>query len=172
MDLVRKLDGLVKVSDGQDGQERTEALVAQECIVDAVDLNDGRLNEEIVFVHSAANDDLAVGGVQHLLEALELLLVDNTTVVWRVARAVRVELPQSVLHRLDECGDKLAVDECAVLADADLAGVHCLRPQQTLCGELGVGMLGDDSRVPATKLEGQRCEGLGCLLRDDLCDDL
>lgn len=82
MDLVRKLDGLVKVGDGQDGQERTEALVAEKSIVDAVDLDNSRLNEEVIFVHGSANDDLAVAGVQHLLEALELLLVDDTAVVW------------------------------------------------------------------------------------------
>ena len=168
VDLVGKPDGFVKISDWENRQERAEALVADERVVDALYLNDSGLDEEISLVHGAANHDSAVARVEHLLQAQELALVYNAAVVRRVAGALGVELFQGVLHLLDKSRENLAVDKGAVLANADLAGVQHLRPQQALCGQLGVGVLGDDGRVPAAELERQRCECLGSLLRDDL----
>ena len=129
VDLISDLDSFVKVGDRQNREEGTEALIAEQSIVDAVDLNNSGLDEEVFFVHGATNNDLAVAGVQHLLQALELLLVDDAAIVGRVAWAVGVKLLQGVLRLLNEGWDKLAINERAVLADADLAGVQGLRPQ-------------------------------------------
>jgi hypothetical protein len=170
--LIGHADGLVQVCDGQDGQQRAEALVADEAVLDGADLDDGGLDEEVRLVHGAADDNLAVAGVEHLLQALELLLVDDAAVVGRVAGAVGVEVAEGVLHLLDKGGHHVAVDEGAVLADADLARVQRLGPQEAAGGEPGVGMLGDDGGVAAAQLQNQRRERLGRLLRDDAGDDL
>lgn len=167
MDLVCDLDGLVQVCDWENGEEGPKAFVGDEAVVDVVDLDHGRLDEEIALIHGAAEDNLAIGRVEHLLETLELPLVHDAAIVGRVAGAIGVELVEGILHLLDEGGHDFAVDEGAVLADADLACIERLRPQQALGGELGVGMLGDDGGVPAAQLEGQRGQRLGCLLRDD-----
>ena len=170
--LVGQPDGLVEVGDGQDGQQRAEALVGDQAVVDVADLDDGGLDEEVALVHGAADDDVAAARVEHLLEALELPLVDDAAVVGGPARAVRIELGEGLLDLADKGLHHVAVDEGAVLADANLAGVERLGPQQAARGQPGVGVLGDDGRVPAAQLEGQRRERGGRLLRDDARDGL
>jgi hypothetical protein len=172
VDLIGHLDRLVEIGDGNYREKRAKALVSDQAVVDVVDLDDGRLDEEIVFVHGTAYNDLAVTRVQHLLQALVLLLVDDTAVVRGVSRAVGIELGQCVLHLLNKGWHHFAVNKGAVLADADLAGVQRLGPQQALRCQLGVGMLCDDGGILATKLEHKGSERLGCLLRDDPSDCL
>ena len=81
VELVCDLDGFVEVGDGEDGEEGAERFAGDHAVVHVADLNDGGLDEEVGFVHCAAEDNLAVAVVNHLLHALELALVDYATVV-------------------------------------------------------------------------------------------
>lgn len=62
VDLISDLDSFVEVGDRQNREEGTEALIAEQSIVDAVDLNNSGLDEEVFLVHGATNNDLAVLG--------------------------------------------------------------------------------------------------------------
>ena len=152
-DAVGDLDGLVEVVNGKDGDQRTEALLDEHGVVRRVDLDEGGLDEALLLIHRAAHEDLALGVVDHALQALEGALVDDARVVGGGFGAVRVELLVGLLELLHDGGDNGAVHQDVVLGGTDLAGVHQLAPEESTRDEPGVGILGDNGRVETTQLE-------------------
>lgn len=168
--LVGDADGFVEVVDGVDGDDGPEGLLDEEAVGYVVDLHHRRLEEPVCFVHGAAQEDLAFGLVEHLLQTLPLPVVDDAGVVRRVLNPVWVELFNYLFELFEEGREDFFVDEDTILRDADLACVERLRPIETPRCELGVGVLGDNGGIAASELKRDGCKSLRCLLGEDGAD--
>lgn len=78
MDLVGNSNGLVKVLYWEDSKDGTESLINDQRVVNAIDLNHGRLNEAGLLLHSATEQDLALGVVDLGLDTAECSGVNDT----------------------------------------------------------------------------------------------
>ena len=105
--------------------------------------------------------------IQHSLHPRKLAGIDDATEIRRRLRAAGEELLAGRLHLGDEGIEHGLVDEDVVLADADLAGVVDLGPEQAPGREADVGVARHDGRVAAAEFEGDGREGLGGFLGDD-----
>lgn len=171
MDGVGDSDGLVEVVDWEDGDQGTETLVDDQGVCQAVDFDDGWLNEALGFVHGTAEQDTALAVVDHLLETSPLSLVDDSSVICTGSCAGRVEFLEGLLHLLDESRQDLLVNQDVILTNANLSRIEHLSPYQSPRSKSRIGILGDNSRIATTQFENNGCQAFSCLLGDDLADD-
>jgi energy-converting hydrogenase A subunit M len=167
LNAVGEVNSLIQVLNGQDGNERTEALLCAQRILNRVNLNNGGLDEELLLVHGTTKQDLALGVIEHRLQALEVSLVDNARVIGRVLSTLGVELCICLLEFLDNSRHNLLINEQVVLRCANLARVQDLAPKHAARNQSRVGILSDDSRVDTAQLENNGGQVRGGGLGDD-----
>lgn len=127
-DAVGNLDSLVEIVNGEDRNQRTKALLDQHGVVGRIDLDDSRLNKELLFIHSTSGQNLALGVINHSLEPVEVALVDDSRIVRRRLRALRIEFLVRLLELLNDSRYNGPVNQKIVLRRTDLARVHDLGP--------------------------------------------
>ena len=128
VDFVRDADRVIEVVDCEDGHQWAEGLFHDQIVVKVVELDDCGFDEEGCFVRATAYENPAACGVQHLLEACPLSVVDDAAEVGGCADAVGVEFFEGGFHLCDEAGEDFAVDEGVILGDADLTRVDRFAP--------------------------------------------
>lgn len=170
LDAVGKLNGLVNVVDCQNGDEWTETLLGAERVLNGVNLDNGRSNEEVILVHFATNQNLALAVVKHGLEASEVVHVDNARVIRRFLGALGVELLVSLLELLNDSWYDALIDEEVVLRRADLASVDVLAPEHTAGDQTRIGSVANNGRVDTTELKNDRRQVRSGGLGDDATD--
>lgn len=163
-------DGLIEVLDWEDWHQWAERLVLDERVVLGVDNDDSWLNVLLRCVGLTADDNAALCGVEHLLDAIEVILRDNAGKVLRVLGSLWVELLHGDLHLLNELVQDILIDHSVVLRYADLAGVEEFTPEKTAGSKTDVSVASDNGWVTTTKLKADWSKSLSSLLGDNGSD--
>lgn len=165
---MHTINGVIYRVVWQNGPDGTKRLLLYHGIVDGVNKNHGGCNVKVVSVSLASQDNLALGVVHHGLNAIKVLVVDNSGKVGAGLGTVGEGLVVNGGQDPDEVVQDLAVNVDIVGRHADLSGILHLAPEQAAGGKSEVGIFGDESWVLATELESHRSQGLGRLFGDDL----
>lgn len=167
LDAVGDANRLLDAVHGHDGHQGTEALLDQQGVVRAVDLDERGLDEAFGLVHGATQQDLALGVVDHGLELVKVALVDDARVVGRRLSTLRVEFIVGLLELLHDSRHQFALDQEVVMRRADLPSVQGLAPQHATRDQSGVRRLGDNGRVNPTQLQNDGSQMRRSSLGDD-----
>lgn len=170
VDGVGDPDGLVEVLDWENWHQWAEGLVLDERVVLGVDNDDSWLNVLLRCVGLTTDNNATLRGVEHLLDAVEVVLGDDASKVLGVLGSLWVELLHGDLHLFNELVQDILVDHGVVLRNADLTGVEEFAPEKTAGSETNIGVASDNSWVASTKLEADWSESLSSLLRNDGSD--
>lgn len=131
------------------------------------DLDYGRFDVVVTFVHVTAHDDFAFAVVDHFLEACPLLVVDYAAEVIGCACTIWVELFHRGLHLRDERLEDLLIDENVILRKADLSRIDDLTPEESASCQACVRVLGNYGWIATSELKGDRRQGFCGLFGDD-----
>ncbi|KAI6768331.1 hypothetical protein HG530_006340 [Fusarium avenaceum] len=147
---VGNFDGLVERVNRHHCENRTKRLLNHHAVVDTINKHRCWLHKQSRLVHGASENNLPVGPVKHFLEAVEVARVDDAAEIGAVLGTLGKE----------------------VVGHTDLARIQGLLPEKSPSSQLEVGVLGNERRVQATKLEKHGGQSLSSLLGDNLANSL
>ena len=162
-DRPHNVQRLVHVAPGDDGQRRTEDLLAHERIIDAHARHHGRLNLQRLRIAPAAEGDAGALGavVNEPAHHVEVLLVDHVRVVGAGQHVLAVVLVNPPLQFFHELVGHILVHKRVVGPHAGLTRVQAFAPGDALGGAADVGVRGDEHGAFAAELQGDARQVLG-----------
>lgn len=158
---------MVNIVNGHNRPDGAEAFLSYHAIFEILGQDNGRLNEQLIFIHGSTKNNLASRRIYHLLEPMEAALVDDATEIGTLLGAIRHKCLEITVELSDELGHDAALHQRVILRETDLASVYTLGPEKSPGSHLDVGILRDESRIPATQLEKRGRQGLGSLFGDN-----
>lgn len=167
IDFIGNVDGLAKGIKGQDGEDWTKRLLCHHAVVGRIEQDRSGGDEELGLVHLATHDDLTLTLIHHLLHAQKVSLIDHASQIRTRLGTIGERLLEGGIEVLDELVHYLTLNQDVVLGQAHLAGIQGLAPEQTLCGQLEVGVAGDESRIATAQFEADGGQVLGSLFAND-----
>src|ERR1700733_1092152 len=75
---VGNTNRLLYAIDGKNWHERAKRFINDHRIINVIDLNDSNVNKIFSLVHLSSNQNLSLRIINHLLNSLEMSLVDNS----------------------------------------------------------------------------------------------